>query len=203
MHARQLFALAGSAVALAAVSLVGGTSAAGAPAPWMYHKESPRFLTYSAWGRRNNVTNATCTGRGRAGKRRKGPTYSSFRCRVRVREVPAGVVVAKVLGPESLRVVRISGGKLKPDRGIGPVPRGRPVMTSQDASLATYYSSWATTNRLDVACHGVGLYRELGLSLYFFAFDCATFDRRTRRGPQVLVTASGKSSVRVVRVLAP
>ena len=203
MHARQLFALAGSALALAAASAVAPAPAAAGSAPGMSDFESDDFLVMSAWGRQNNVSRATCTGLGRAGNGPAGPTHSSFRCDVRVGAAPAGVVVAKVLGPQSLRVVSVSGGKLKPDRGIGPVPKGRPVMESPDANVGLSRTSWAKANRVSqFICSGVGPYRATGFSQFFYAFSCATFDSSEKRGPQVLVKASGKRSVRVVRVLA-
>ncbi|HZT45306.1 MAG TPA: hypothetical protein VFA24_03920 [Gaiellaceae bacterium] len=160
-------------------------------------------LTYSTWGRQNNLSGAHCTGTGPAGHVLLGATHGSFRCQVEVGEAPAGVVVAKVLGPESLRVTSVSGGALKPDRGIGTVPKGTPTMQNFDAVIALQKAAWAKAHHVArVLCYGVGSYRPTSTSSYFFAFSCATFDGTGARGAQVLVTAAGKSAVRVVRTLA-
>jgi hypothetical protein len=113
-------------------------------------------------------------------------------------------VVARVLGPQSLRVVSVSGGKLGPDRGIGAVPSGTPSFLDIDAVDALQKSMWAKAHKVArVLCYGVGPYRAMGTSSpKFFAFSCATFDSRNTRGAQVLVTAAGKGAVRVVRTLA-
>jgi hypothetical protein len=159
-------------------------------------------LTYSAWGRQNSLSGAECKGLGPAGNVLLGATHGSFRCTAQVGEVPAGTVVARVLGPESLRVTSVSGGKLKPDAGIGGVPRGTPTLKNFDAVDALQKSAWAKAHKVArVLCYGVGSYRPTSTTAYFFAFSCATFDGRGVRGPQVLVAAAGKS-VRVVRTLA-
>jgi hypothetical protein len=190
------------ALALAAVSLVPATLAAAAAPPRMPDESSYDVLTYSAWGRQNSLSGAECTGLGPAGHAFLGATHGSFRCTAQVGEVPAGTVVARVLGPESLRVTSASGGKLGPDRGIGVVPGGTPTMQSFEAVTALQKSSWAKARRVArVLCYGTGSYRATSTSAYFHAFSCATFDSQGTRGAQVLVTAAGKT-VRIVRTLA-
>jgi hypothetical protein len=190
-------------LALASASLVSATAAGAAPPPRMADETSYDALTYSAWGRQNNVSGAQCTGTGPAGHVLLGATHGSFRCQVQVGEAPAGVVVARVVGPESLRVTSVSGGKLKPDAGIGSVPGGAPVMQNFDAVNALQKSAWAKAHHVARAlCFGVGPYRPSSTTSYFFAFSCATFDSHDTRGAQVLVTAAGKGGVRVVRTLA-
>ena len=200
-RASRRFALAALTL-LAVCAAVAAASAA--PPPWMYDEKSYDVLTYSAWGRQNQISGAKCTGIGKAGKGPGvlGATHSSFRCDVQVGEAPAGVVVVKALGPESLRVV--SAGKFKPDRGIGPVPKGTPTLQDFDAVDALQKSSWAKAHKIArVLCFGVGSYQEKYGSQYYHAFSCATFadDAQTMRGAQVLVTAAGKDTVRVVRTL--
>ena len=191
-----------AALFLASISLATAAVAGAAGAPKMADETSYDALTYSAWGRQNALTGAECTGLGAAGHVFLGPTHSSFRCQVQVGGVQAGVVVAKVLGPESLRVTSIVSGKLTPDRGIGAVPSGAPTIQNFDAVTALQKSAWAKAHHVArVLCYGVGSYRETSTSSYFFAFSCATFDARGTRGAQVLVTAAGKT-VRLVRTLA-
>jgi hypothetical protein len=191
------------ALALAAVLLVPATLAAAAAPPKMPDESSYDVLTYSAWGRQNQLSGAECKGLGPAGHAFLGATHGSFRCEVQVGEVPAGVAVAKVVGPESLRVVSVSGGKLGPDRGIGAVPKGAPTFQNFDAVTALQKGAWGKAHHVARAlCYGVGAYRATSTSAYFYAFSCATFDSRGMRGLQVLVTAAGKNGVRVVRTLA-
>jgi hypothetical protein len=191
-----------SALALGAISLVSATVGWAAAPPRMADESSYDVLTYSAWGRQNGLSGAECTGLGPAGHVFLGATHGSFRCTAQVGEVPAGTVVARVLGPESLRVTSVSGGKLKPDAGIGAVPGGAPSMQSFEAVTALQKSSWAKAHHVArVLCYGTGSYRATSTSAYFHAFSCATFDSRGTRGAQVLVTAAGKT-VRVVRTLA-
>jgi hypothetical protein len=202
-RARHRFALA--ALTLVA-ALAGVAVASAAPPPWMPDEGSYDVLTYSAWGRQNGLTGAECTGIGKAGKRPGilGATHGSFRCETQVGGAPSAVVVAKVLGPQWLRVVSITGGKLKPDRGIGPVPKGPPTLQNFDAVDALQKSTWAKAHKVaHVLCYGVGSYQDKTGSLYYYAFSCATFadDAQTMRGAQVLVTAAGKNAVRVVRTL--
>src|SRR5262249_15780061 len=155
------------------------------------------------WGRQNNLSGAQCTGLGPAGHVLLGATHGSFRCQVQVGGVPAGTVVARVLGPESLRVTSGSGGKVRPDSGIGRVPTGTPTLKNFDAVIALQKSSWARAHHVArVLCYGAGSYRPTSTTSYFYAFSCATFDSRGTRGQQVLVTAAGKNAVRVVRILA-
>ncbi len=194
--------------ALAALALVTATSAGGAPSLTMPDEDSYDVLTYSAWGRQNNLSGATCTGLGPAGhtflgESALGPTHASFRCQVQVGEAPAGSVVAKVVGPQSLRVVSVSGGKLRPDRGVGAVPSGASTLENIDALDALQKGAWAKAHHVTrVLCYGLGSYRVRYGSALFFAFSCATFDSRNVRGQQVLVTVSGNKAVRVVRTLA-
>jgi hypothetical protein len=198
MKPRLMFALA---FASAAVAL----PAAAASPPWMSDESSYDVLTYSAWGRQNGLTGAECTGIGKAGKRPGilGATHGSFRCQTQVGGAPSAVVVAKVLGPQWLRVGSIRGGKLKPDRGIGPVPKGPPTLQNFDALSALQNGAWGRARKISRAlCYGVGSYQDRTGSLYYYAFSCATFDARDMRGAQVLVTAAGKNAVRVVRTLA-
>ncbi len=201
-RARRWFALA----ALTLVAAVAVAAASAAPPPWMSDESSYDVLTYSAWGRQNGLTGAECTGIGTAGKRPGilGATHGSFRCQTQVGGVPSAVVVAKALGPQWLRVVSVTGGKLKPDRGIGPVPKGPPTLQNFDALSALQDGPWARAHKVRRAlCYGVGSYQDRTGSLYYYAFSCATFhdDAQTMRGPQVLVTAAGKDTVRVVRTL--
>ena len=191
-----------SAVVLGAIALVSATVAWAASPPRMADETSYDALTYSAWGRQNSLSGAECKGLGPACHVLLGATHGSFRCTAQVGEVPAGTVVARVLGPESLRVTSVSGGKLKPDAGIGAVPGGAPTMQSFEAVTALQKASWAKARRVArVLCYGTGSYRATSTSAYLHAFSCATFDSQGTRGAQVLVTAAGKT-VRVVRTLA-
>lgn len=202
MNSRRLVA---AAALLVAVSSLLATSAFAAAPATMADETSYDVLTYSAWGRQNGVTGAQCTGQGRAGKTFLGATHALFRCDVFVNGVQGGTVVAKVLGPESLRVVSVASGKLAPDRGIGAVPKGAPTLQNFDALTALQTGAWGKAHRIGRAlCYGVGPYRSTSVTstAFFFAFSCATFDRRDARGPQLLVVATGKRSVRVVRTLA-
>jgi hypothetical protein len=200
-RSRRPSGLAGLVLVLAALSVVAAASAA--PPPWMYDESSYDVLTYSAWGRVNQISSAECTGIGAAGKRFKGATHGSFRCDVAVGGTSAGVVTFKALGPESLRVATISRGKFKPDRGIGAVPKGTPILQDFDAVDALQKNAWARAHKVArVLCYGLEPHRSTGTSEYYYAFSCATFDARDLRGAQVLVTAAGKNAVRVVRTLA-
>jgi len=183
-------------------SLVAAAAAAAAPPPKMADDTSYDVLTYSAWGRQNNVSGAECTGTGPAGHALLGATHGSFRCQVQVGGTPVGTVVARVAGPEYLRVTSVSGGKLKRDAGIGSVPSGAPTIKNFDAVTALQKSAWARAHHVARAlCYGVGSYRPTSTTAYFYAFSCATFDGTGARGAQVLVTAGGRT-VRVVRTLA-
>jgi hypothetical protein len=200
---RQRAARTGVTVVLAALSFAAAASAG--PPPWMSDESSYDVLTYSAWGRQNGLTGAECTGIGVARSRPGilGATHGSFRCQTQVGGVPSGVVVVKALGPQWLRVAGITGGKLKRDRGIGPVPKGPPTLQNFDALSALQNGPWGKAHKISRAlCFGVGSYRDRTGSLYYYAFSCATFDAHDRRAAQVLVTAAGKNAVRVVRTLA-
>ncbi|HST24786.1 MAG TPA: hypothetical protein VLJ76_02240 [Gaiellaceae bacterium] len=203
MRLRHRAARAGVTVVLAALSVVAAASAG--PPPWMSDESSYDVLTYSAWGRQNGLTGAECTGIGAARSRPGilGATHGSFRCQTQVGGMPSGVVVVKALGPQWLRIANITGGKLKRDRGIGPVPKGPPTLQNFDALSALQHGSWGKAHKISRAlCYGVGSYQDRTGSLYYYAFSCATFDNHDRRGAQVLVTAAGKNAVRVVRTLA-
>jgi hypothetical protein len=183
--------------------LVSITAAAAAPPPKMADDTSYDVLTYSAWGRQNNVSGAECTGIGPAGHALLGATHGSFRCQVQVGGTPVGTVVARVTGPELLQITSVSGSKLKRDAGIGRVPSGAPTFKNFDAVTALQKSAWAKAHHVTrTLCYGVGTYRPTSTTAYFFAFSCATFDSSGARGSQVLVTVAGKSAVRVVRTLA-
>jgi hypothetical protein len=191
-----------AALAVATASLVAATSAGAAPPPKMADDTSYDVLTYSAWGRQNNVSGAECTGTGPAGHALLGATHGSFRCQVQVGGTPVGTVVARVAGPEYLRVTSVSGGKLKRDAGIGSVPSGAPTIKNFDAVTALQKSAWARAHHVARAlCYGVGSYRATSTTAYFHAFSCASFDGTGARGAQVLVTAAGRT-VRIVRTLA-
>lgn len=191
------------ALALALAALASTATAAVAAAPKMADETVYDALTYSAWGRLNQLSGATCTGLGPAGKVLLGATHGSFRCDVQVGEAPAGTVSVKVLGPESLQVTSVKGAGLRGDRGIGKVPSGTPVMKSFEAVIALQESAWAKSRKIGhVLCYGVGPYRESSTSASFAAWQCATFDGQDKRGVQVLVVASGKT-VKVVRTVAP
>ena len=112
-------------------------------------------------------------------------------------------MIATALGPEWLKVTRIVSGTLKPDRGIGTVPKGPLAMVFSDAEAALTRSSWARTNKVGKAfCTGVGPYKKALLGLQFGAFSCATYDRTDRRSGTVLVQVVSSSSLRVVRKLS-
>ncbi len=197
------FALAASVLVLGATSAGSASTAVAAPGPGVRDSRAPDILVQSAWGRRNGVTAAACTGIGRARQSEALTQHPSFRCRVAVGG-KSGVVLARALGPEWLRVASIVAGKLEPDHGIGPVPKGSPTLESLWAGSALVRSSWARTHRIQTAfCFGVGEFREIGHNGYlFFAYSCSTVDRSGRRGAQVLATVTGSDSVRVVRTLA-
>lgn len=187
-------------------ALVTATTAGAGPAPKMEDEKVYDVLTYSAWGRKNDLSGASCTGLGPAGKAFLGPTHGSFRCEVQVGEAPAGTVTVKVLGPESVRVTSISKGSFGRDGGIGAIPGGTPATKSFEAVIGLQRSAWAKARKVArVLCYGVGASRESSTSASFYAFQCATFSDVPAvgtRGPQVLVTAVGEK-VNVVRVLAP
>lgn len=185
-----------------AAALVVVAAASAAPPPWMYDASSYDVLTYSAWGLQNQISSAECTGTGAAGNHFLGTSHNSFRCDVAVGGSSAGVVTFKALGPESLRVVSISKGTFKPDRGIGAVPTGKAILHDFDAVTALQKSAWAKTHKVTrVLCYGLEPHRATSTSEYYYAFSCATFDARDTRHAQVLVTAAGKNAVRVVRTL--
>ncbi len=124
-----------------------------------------------------------------------------FRCRIE--GARPGVVLAKAIGPQLLRVTKVVQGSAKPDPGLGPLPRSKPVLEAFWAGGVVEDTDWATSRNADTAfCYGVGPVEELGPSQYLFGvFSCATFTKSVR-GPQILVVADSEDSVRVVRQLA-
>lgn len=193
-------------IASVLAALAAATSVGAATAPRIADEKVYDALTYSAWGRVNKLSGATCTGLGPAGKVFLGPTHGSFRCDVAVGEVPAGTVMLTALGPESVRVTKVVKGPFGSDPGIGAIPRGAPATMSFEAVTGLQKSAWAKARKVTrVLCHGVGAYKDSSTSASFFAFQCATFSdvpAVNTRGPQVLVTAVGEK-VKIVRVLAP
>ncbi len=192
-----LLALAGALLASAAAA------AAAPPAPTVADSNASAFLQYTAWAHKNDVGVAECKGIGRARKVAGGTDHARFRCRVSQDGKPRGVVIAKALGPEWLRVTRILSGELKPDRGIGRLPSGRPRIDSSDANTALENSAWARRNRIRaVFCFGVGRVRETEVERLYFTFSCATISIFGSRAGTVLVAVTRRNSVRVVRKLS-
>jgi hypothetical protein len=183
---------------------VGVARAASAAVPGVRDTQAANILAYSAWGRENNVTRANCAGVGTARLQGALRQHDTFRCHVIANGKP-GIVDAKALGPEWLRVTSIVEGKLMGDRGIGAVPHGTPLLESFWAGGDLQDSAWAKTHAIaTVFCFGVGMYREIGQSGYeFHADSCATLDAHGHRGAQVLVVLTGPDQVKIVRTLAP
>ena len=71
-----------------AATLVFATAAVAAAPLKMADEASYDVLTYSAWGRQNNLSGAECTGIGPAGHVLLGATHGSFRCQVQVGGCP-------------------------------------------------------------------------------------------------------------------
>jgi hypothetical protein len=189
----------GAVAVLAA--LAAASAALAAPGAFADDSLAASYLGYSAWAHRNDVEVEACTGIGRARKSAVATQHASFRCRLR--GASGGVVIATALGPQWLRVTRIVSGKLKPDAGIGAVPKGKPAIDSDDANRLLEASTWARSNRVrEVFCAGVGPYRANDLGDLFYAFSCATIDLFGQREGTVLVVAGGPNSVRVVRRLS-
>lgn len=191
-------------LATLAVAAVSAPTAPAAPTPTVADANAATFLQYSAWAKLNDVSASRCTGTGRATRVAGVVRHASFRCTVEVGFKPgsAVTVVAKALGPEWLRVTSVTGGALAVDKGIGAVPKGTAMIDSGEAGVALERSAWARSNDVeDAFCSGVGPYRDASHIWLFSAFSCATIDAFASRGPQVLVVASSRNAVRVVRTL--
>ena len=204
MHSRYSLALVAVALLLTTTALAWAAPAAGPPT--VADANANSFLLYSAWGAQNDLNDVSCTGTGPAKKVDFVIRHATFRCRVEVLAKPgqpAGTVIAKALGPEWLKVTRIVSGKLTPDRGLGPLPKGTPRLDSTQANSALEKSSWARANDIDsVFCTGVGRWVQRPTQYRFFTFSCAPRDAFMSRRPQVLVAVTGKNSVRVVRTVS-
>ncbi|HKP17514.1 MAG TPA: hypothetical protein VJT84_03480 [Gaiellaceae bacterium] len=192
----RTLALIASLLALAAVA---ASTAPAAPPVWVPDSTASLWVGYSLWAYENHANAVKCTGIG-AGRHVAGGTdHTSFRCTVQVDGKPAGVVIAKAVGPESLKVSVVQG-TFKPDRGPGPLPKGKPIMDSTTANTGLEESSWAKSKHVIQAfCSGVGQYRQTEKADLFYAFSCATIDMYGSRSVQVLVAATGARSVRVVK----
>lgn len=202
MQLRKTLVLA--TLALAAVAATTATATA-APTPNVADANAATFLQFSAWAKANDISATTCKGTGRATRVAGVVRHASFRCTVEVGFKPGSgvIVVAKALGPEWLRVTSVSGGGLAVDKGIGAVPKGTAMIDSGEAGVALGKSAWARANDVeDAFCSGVGPYRDASHIWLFSAFSCATTDAFASRGPQVLVVASSRTAVRVVRKLS-
>jgi hypothetical protein len=189
-----------SLVSLVSLALIGVAGAAAAPPPVA---EIPRALIetdlgYTHWAFDNDVYDLTCAG---VGKGRASPgagiLYRSFKCAVKTRTKGSGTVLVAAVTPEFARVVKILTGKLKPDHGIGALPRGSTFINSRSqAPDALTSSAWGKRVRVDTAiCFGVGPWRGTSASL-FQALVCRVMTQHT-----VVIVTTGPSSVRVVRQL--
>lgn len=180
-----------------------GTLPAGAAVspPWVPDATVSDILTLSAWGRANGVEESTCTGTGAVRTSSGRPEHGAFRCRIQ--GARPGVVLAKAVGPQLLRVTKVVQGSAKPDPGLGRLPKSTPVLEAFWAGGVVEDTAWATSRGIDTAfCQGVGPVEELGPSQYLFGlFSCATFTKSVR-GAQILVVADSEDSVRIVRQLA-
>lgn len=192
------------AVGLAAGALATALPAAAAPVapPWVPDATVADVLTLSAWGRANGVAAATCTGTGASRRSAGRVEHGAFRCRIQ--GTRPGVVLAKAIGPQWLKVTKVVQGTAKPDAGIGTVPKATPVLESFWAGSRVEDTDWARQHGVDTAfCYGVGPVEEVAPSQYLFgAYSCATFANRVRSA-QLLVVAQSEDAVRIVRELAP
>ncbi|HMJ36567.1 MAG TPA: hypothetical protein VK501_21865 [Baekduia sp.] len=193
---------AGLTVALAAV----GTPAAASAAQRHYIARGVAdvSLNVSPWAKRNAVEGA-CTGVGPS--RRdiiKRKLYASYRCTVKSSNggESRGVVLVNTTGPESVRVAKVESGQLSGDVPIGAIPAGRPRLRSIDLTTLVGQSAWARGKQLfGVLCYGVGSYRDTENAMLFADFVCKV--RVLSEEPSILlVQATGRTSVRVVRTLA-
>lgn len=196
-----LVALSLAAVALAAGQASGATKAA----PTITDGLSAMYLEYTAWFDQNHLDplGTVCVGIGRATKGVTDTEHAAFRCTFTHDSKPVGVVIATALGPEWLKVTRIVSGNLKPDHGIGSVPKGPLAMGNYDAEPALEHSSWAHANGVAKAlCTGVGPYLKNPFGRQYGAFNCAIYDAAGTRAGTVLVQVVSKTSLRVVRKLS-
>lgn len=194
-----------TAVAVAGLFAAGSASGTASSKPTVVDGLAAMYLQYTAWADQNDLDplGTVCVGISGAKKGVVDVEHTAFRCTVGRDGKQAGVVVATALGPEWLRVTRIVSGALKPDRGIGAVPKGPEAMVYSDAETALTRSSWARANKVGKAfCTGVGAYKKALLGLQFGAFNCAIYDRSGRRSGTVLVQVVSSSSLRVVRRLS-
>jgi hypothetical protein len=200
-----------TASALAVASIVTAAFAAGQASgaansqPTVVDGLSAMYLQYTAWFDQNDLdaNGTTCIGNTGARKGATDTEHATFRCTVARANKPTGVVIATALGPEWLKVTRIVSGSLKPDRGIGTVPKGPEAMGFYDAEPALERTPWGRTNKVATAhCTGVGPYKKALLGLQFGAFNCATYDRSGQRSGTVLVQVVSSTSLRVVRKLS-
>ncbi len=177
------------------------TGAAATPA--VRDSRASAILLESAWAYENDVVAADCSGVGRAQGSGARVAHTRFRCEVSVAGERVAVAIATPLGPEWLRVSRVVQGAVRVDRGIGPIPEGRPALESFWAGSALQNSAWGKAHGVETAfCYGVGAFDHYATDGWlYFAFSCATFDASRHRGPQVLATVSGDREVRVVRAL--
>ncbi len=190
------------AIATFTASQAHGTTAA---APTVTDGLSAMYLEYTAWFDQNDLDplGAVCVGVGPATKGITDTEHATFRCTLTRATRPAGVVIATALGPEWLKVTKIISGSLKPDRGVGAVPKGPLVMGNYDAEPALAHSSWAhAKNVVKALCEGVGPYKDNILGRQYGAFNCATYDSAGKRAGTVLVQVIGKTSLRIVRELS-
>jgi hypothetical protein len=187
-------------VAAAAVGVL--SAGAAVSPPWIPDATVSDVLTLSAWGRANGVAEATCSGTGAARQSAGRAEHGGFRCVIQ--GTKPGIVLAKALGPQWLKVTKIVQGTAKPDRGIGAVPKAKPVLAAFWAGGVVEDTDWMTSRGLDSAfCYGVGPAEDQGASQYLFgAYSCATFSMSVR-GPQILVVADSEDRVHIVRQLAP
>jgi hypothetical protein len=182
-----------------ALLMAATTAAPAAPPVWVPDSSASLFVGYSLWAYENNASKVTCRGIGTGRHVAGGTDHISFRCAVEVGGKPAGVVTAKAVGPESLKVTVVQG-TFKPDRGVGPLPKGKPILDSTTANTRLEGSSWAKSKHIVQAfCSGVGQYRQTEKADLFYAFSCATIDMFGSRSVQALVAATGPRSVRVVK----
>jgi hypothetical protein len=186
-------------------------TAAAAPARgfWVEEPFAGIWLSESPWALSNHVDALNCEGIGKPERDAAyQSTYTSFRCEVRAEEDGAmvGEVLVKPAGPEFMRVARWLSGTPLPEPKIGPITNGRGPLRSSDVPPLVESSRWGKDNEFAAArCFGIGPFKETkGVNVagfYFTAFVCRT---TVVEGEDhvLLVTSTGGSAVRVVRVLA-
>jgi len=151
-----LLALAGGlSIALGLLVFVAG--ALGASPPWVADSDASAFLQYSVWAYENDVTDPNCSGTGAPHRFASGTGHTTFRCAVEA-DGKKGVILAKALGPEWLRVTQVPAG-FGTDQGLGAIPSGKPLMDDDQAESALADSAWGSKENVDEAfCSGVGSY---------------------------------------------